>query len=69
MVGIIRSNKFLDCESIIPLYKALVRSHFDYATSIWSPYRIKLVGQIEAIQRRATKMLPGLKDLTYEERL
>ena len=53
----------------VPLYKALVRSHFDYAASVWAPCTAKLRDQIEAVQRRATKFLPGMKDLEYPERL
>ncbi len=70
ILGIIRrSYVFLNCEIFLPLYKALVRSHFDYAMPIWSPFRIKYVESIEKVQRRATKMIPELKNLTYPERL
>ena len=53
----------------MPLYKALVRNHLDYAVSIWSPYKQKYKDAIENVQRRATKQLPGMKDIPYEERL
>jgi hypothetical protein len=70
MVGTIRrSYQFLDNKSFIILYKTLVRCHFDYATSIWSPYLVRHRDIIEGVQRRATKMLPGFKDLEYPERL
>ncbi len=70
MVGIIRRNyKFLDEDTFIPLYKSLVRCHFDNATSVWSPYKIKHIDQIESVQRRVMKQLPGFKDLSYPERL
>ena len=51
----------------MPLYKALVRSHLDYAISIWSPYKQKYKDAIENVQRRATKQLPGMKNISYEE--
>ena len=35
----------------------------------WNPYLRKDVDMLEKIQRRATKLIPGLRDLTYEERL
>ena len=35
----------------------------------WSPYLRKDIDMLEKIQRRATKLIPGLRDLTYEERL
>lgn len=70
MIGIIRrSFIFLNCEIFVPLYKALVRSHFDYAMPTWCPHRAKQIIEIEGVQRRATKLIPSLKNLTYEERL
>ena len=50
-------------------YKALVCSHFDYAMSIWNPHMIKFIESIEIVQRRATKLIPKIKNLTYPERL
>ena len=54
---------------VVPLYKASVRSYFDYATSIWSPYKQKYKDAIENMQRRAVKQLPRMKDIPYQERL
>ena len=53
----------------MPLYKALVRSHLDYAILILSPYKQKYKDAIENVQRRATKQLPGMKNIPYEQRL
>lgn len=64
-----RSFRHLTIETFIPLYKAMVRSQLDYASSIWSPHLKKLVDKIEQVQRRATKQLPGLGNLPYSERL
>ena len=50
----------------IPRYKALVRSHFVYAMIIWNPHAVKYVESIEGVQRRATKMVPELKKLSYD---
>ena len=59
----------LNLHNFVPLYKALVRSHLDYGISIWSPYKQKYKEAIENVQRRATKQLPGMKNIPYEERL
>ena len=53
----------------IPLHKCLIRNHFDYAVTVWDPYILKLIGDIESVQRRATILIPGTKKLSYPERL
>ena len=45
------------------------RPHLGYCIQAWNPYLRKDVDMLEKIQRRATKLIPGLRDLTYEERL
>ena len=70
IIGIIRrSYKYLDTEMFIPLYKCLIMSHFDYAVTVWDPYILKLIDDIESVQRRATVLIPEIKKLSYPERL
>ena len=52
---------------IIPMFKAIVIPHLEYCTQGWRPYRKKDINTLERIQRRATKSIPGLRDLSYEE--
>ena len=54
---------------IVPLYKAIVRQHLEYCIQAWRPYRKKDIDKLERIKRRATKMIPELRDLSYESRL
>ena len=70
MMGMIRrSFQFLNIKTFLPLYKALVRSGLEYGEAIWSPYKMKDIEKVEGVQRRATKVVPGLSEKTYEERL
>ncbi len=69
-MGIIRRTfKFLDKDMFLHLYRAQVRPHIEYANVVWHPYKIKDIETIERVQRRATKLIPGLKDRSYEQRL
>ena len=69
-MGIIRrSYTYLDEKTFLLLYKSLVRPHLEYCNQIWMLHLQKHINMIENVQRRATRQIPGLKDLTYEERL
>jgi hypothetical protein len=41
----------------------------DYASSVWAPYKMKYIEKIESVQKRVTKQFPGMKKLSYPERL
>ena len=47
----------------------MIRPKLEYAAVVWSPHKKKDVRKLERIQRVATKMVPTLRDLSYEERL
>ena len=51
------------------LYKTYVGPHMEICIKAWSPYLEKDVGCLERDQTRETKMVQGLKDLNYEDRL
>ena len=70
IMGLIRrSFQYLDYEMFRLLFTALVRPHVEYANAVWSPSLKKDIIAIENVQRRASKYLPGMKDLSYEDRL
>ncbi len=51
------------------MYISLVRPHLEYAVKLWSPHHIKDIAKLEAVQRRATRMITSLRNKSYEERL
>ena len=54
---------------LLPLYKALVRPHLEYANPVWNPYLAKDIDRIERVQRQFTKRINGLRFLSYSDRL
>ena len=70
ILGLIRKTiTFKEKQLIVPMYKAIVRPHLEYCIQAWMPYRKKDIDKLERIQRRATKMIPELRDFRYESRL
>jgi hypothetical protein len=51
------------------LFTSMVRPHLEYGASVWNPNRLKNIKAIEAVQRRATKLVREVSGKAYEERI
>lgn len=70
ILGLIRRTfTYIDCPMMKLLFASLVRPHLEYLVSVWNPLWIKDQIAIESVLRRATRVIPGMEELTYEERL
>jgi hypothetical protein len=70
MLGLLkRTIRYKRTDVMVCLYKALVRPHLEYCSSVWSPHYKKDRELLERVQHRFTKMFSGIKDKPYEERL
>ena len=70
IMGIIRKTyTYLDPQSFKLLFKSLVRPHLEYGSPIWNPRLNRDMTEMEKVQRRATRQVPQLKGLSYEDRL
>ena len=67
MAGFIyRTISHKSIETVVPLYKALVRPHLEYCAQVWAPYLRKDIEALESVQRRVTRMIKCISTLPYE---
>ena len=60
---------YLDKHYFSLLQKSLVRPHLEYGNVVWSSFRKSDIALIENVQRRATRYVPDINKLEYQERL
>ena len=70
IVGLIdRSFDYLSPEMLRTLFVTFVRHHLEYAQAVWSPHLQKHINAIEGVQRRATRLVRGYRNFSYEDRI
>jgi hypothetical protein len=66
---IFRCFKTRDVDFLLKMYEIYVRPIVESSSPVWSPYLKKDIDLVEKVQRRFTKRVPGMSDLSYEQRL
>ena len=56
-------------ETMMTLFKSLVRSRLEYCAEVWNPHLLKDINFLEKIQRTFTSRIFGMRSLNYWERL
>ena len=69
MAVIRKSFQLIDKKTLPLLFKTLVRPHLEYGNIVWGPFNRADQRRVEGVQRRATKLVPELRNLPYPERL
>ena len=60
---------YIDVEMLAKIIKVMIRPKLEYAAVVWSPHLKKHISKLERVQRAATRLVPELRALNYEERL
>ena len=70
LLGLIKKSfDYLDSDMLTKLFTAFVRPTLEYSNAVWGPFFVLDQRKVEKVQRRATRLLPSLRDKQYEERL
>ena len=70
IMGFIRRTfVFLDKDNFNLLCKSLVRPHIEYSNIAQSPFRNADINLIQNVEKRATRVIPEIDKLDYQERL
>ena len=58
-----------DAKLFVKMFTVYVRPHLDYCAAAWNPKHKKDIKKLEQVQRRATKLVPQIKFMSYHDRL
>jgi len=64
-----RTFNTLNKDMFLTLYSTYIRPHLEYCIQVWAPYFKKDIDVLEKVQRRATKLVRCIKNLSYDQRL
>ena len=59
----------LDNYTFLLMYKSLIRPLLEYCNTVWYPCHKQDSQEFEKVQRRATKLVKNLREMTYPARL
>ena len=70
VLGLInRSFHYRTKDTLVPLFKSLVRPKLEFSAAAWNPYLEKDIECLEKVQRRLIRSLSNVRGATYEEKL
>ena len=70
MLGmILKSFHYRSKQSLVPLYKSLVRPKLEFAVAAWNPWYEKDINCLEKVQKRLIRSLSNVRGESYEEKL
>ena len=74
LVGMLEAAKYgdvficNDVRNLITAFITYVRPMLEYCSPVWSAVSVSIINQLESVQRRFTKRLPGFHSLPYDDR-
>ena len=73
MAWLLRNIISRNSEVMITVYKSLIRHHLEYCCQAWSPKarhgNWRVILDMEAVQRNFTRIIQGMENFSYRERL
>ena len=66
---IARAFHFRDWEIFLGLYRQYIRPHLEFSVQAWAPWCQRDKELLENVQKRAVRMISGLRSELYEDRL